>query len=199
MISGSNFRTRRILETQTPNNSRQLIRELSWLKPHHIPFISIFKLFKKSFVERSKLSPIHIMWDNFIKSVHQSFPRYQWLIKWIKASNILVTWKSFAYMIPEGNIFVLDTKVIEPKSSKKGECLRRCVVYEERILLAIFDQRLTFTVVSKSIGINRFAASEMSYEWAQNFISHCWEAVCSAFDDFCSIKVWHALTTNLSG
>jgi lysophospholipase L1-like esterase len=91
MIGGSDFGTRRVLETQTPNNSRQLIRELSWLKPHHVPFVSILELFKKSFVKRSKLRLIHIMRDNFIKSVHQPFPRYQWLIKWIKTRDILVS------------------------------------------------------------------------------------------------------------
>jgi len=97
---------------------------------------------------------VHVAWVNFIKKVHDSFPGNHRLIEWIKSNNKLVSRKLLGCMGPVVNVFILDTEVIEPKSSEECESFWRCVVDEERVLLAVFNQRKTGGVLSESIVFN---------------------------------------------
>jgi len=201
MFRWSNFSTWWLRETSFPNNKLRTksfqFWELSRFKVHDIIWWSSLISLKDFSIEWLKLFEIKISWLNHVNHFSESIPSWHWFIDWIITNNVRIGRECISDLVLEGNIFVLETKVIFIESSEQGERFWRCVIIEETLFETIFNHwKVCFLVDSVSI---IFQWWHTSSEFFHKRFHHCIRIVSDTKSSFInnikSMEIWPSFTT----
>lgn len=152
------------------SNRRKFIWELTWFEHHDVSVVSFLIFGKNSFIKWGKFLLIIVSWPKHAENSANRTPSWKWLIEWVKSDNVLIFREVVGNKFPVSDHFVLHTVLVVVDSSEESPCLWGGIVNEERVLLAVFNQRITIGVLSETIRFHRFACSEQLGDWGKDII-----------------------------